>query len=295
MSRSQTFLRHAPRFTPVFRASDLGTFCNSPKEKTELKFVLKYFPFYIYKPKKFTSGLNEYEHETFTDILKPEHKDLIKKEWETHFSSKTLSFDDNQIAEKVNTNIQSSFGVKDEASANILDLNEDSESNMTDDGLFKLEKYKSVAKSFISMERGNQLEKNIIDTINVNENMNFVQDKELKFFDFGFFKICGIIDGIDVEKQTLIEVKTRNIISTNNTISLKERIQCLCYMKLTNCHKCLLVESGPDGSQNIIKIAYDDIEFEDRVLNKLRDFVIKYREMDANEFKKSVDKYKFVN
>ena len=40
-------------------------------------------------------------------------------------------------------------------------------------------------------------------------------------------------------------------------------------MKLFDCNKCLLVESGPDGQQKIEEIEWDEEKFNRVVLNKL--------------------------
>jgi len=159
---------------------------------------------------------------------------------------------------------------------------------------YELEKYKSAVKLNIRLERGNQLESHVIEKINKEENMNFVQDKTLRTMNFGFYTLCGIVDGIDEAKRTLIEVKTRNSVDVNKrTINLKDRLQCLAYLKLTNCERCLLVESGPKGQQNKHFIEWNENEFEDRIASRLREFVIKYRNMKESEFRIKVRKYKF--
>ena len=148
-------------------------------------------------------------------------------------------------------------------------------------------------KVIISTQRGNQLEPNIIEKINKEESMNFVQEKSLKTIDFKYFSICGRIDGIDAEKKTLIEVKTRKSIEVHKrTINLKDKLQCLAYLKLTGCERCLFVESGPKGQQNKFCIDWDEREFEDRIIKPLRSFVIKYRNMKEREFRIRLKKYK---
>ena len=157
-----------------------------------------------------------------------------------------------------------------------------------------MEQYKASAKSYVHMQRGIHLEKRIIERLNSAENMNFVARDKLwiKAYDNALFKICGIVDGIDAQKQTIIEVKTKSRLSASlSGVSLKERVQCMCYMSLTGCDKCILVESGPCGEQNVFHIVMDVNEFECIVLDKLRRFVNKYRNMDEDEFKRLVLKY----
>ena len=68
-----------------------------------------------------------------------------------------------------------------------------------------------MAYQFISKERGIQLEKRVIENINQEKKMNFCQKKSLLKKNFNFFRLCGIIDGIDFEKRVLLTVlKTRN-------------------------------------------------------------------------------------
>ena len=159
---------------------------------------------------------------------------------------------------------------------------------------YELKKYESLVKMSISLERGNQLEPHVIEKINKEESVNFVQDKTLKSMDFGFYRLCGIVDGIDESKRMIIEVKTRNLVDvTKRTINLRDRLQCMAYLKLTGCERCLLVESGPNGQQNKFVIEWNEEEYENRIASRLRQFVIKFRNMRESEFRMKVRKYKF--
>lgn len=295
----------ATNFKPTFRACDLALFCMAPSEKTEIEFVLKYFPFSKFKPRVKKTLKNHLEE------IRPKDKEIIVKEW-THQAQKgNVKFDDEKVINKVSECINKNYEIffdedSDETKfiryANLDLLTTSKENVQTDFNMheqlykdklnYELEMYKSTVKKTVHLERGILFEKNIIDMINKKENADFIQDKALKSTDFGLFKICGILDGVDWKKRTIIEVKTRNFIfKDKKTISLREKLQCLCYMKLNECDKCILVESDSNGEHNMIKIDWDEQEFEERVLSKLRDFVIKYRTIEEEEFKSKVCKY----
>ena len=108
--------KFAANFTPIFRACDLGIFCTYPNEKAELLFLFKYKPFSKYRP-----VANIHTNQNIVaqicdstvltpapraEDLSPTHKEFIKKEWQTHFSSGALTFDDDLVIRKVNKSIQ---------------------------------------------------------------------------------------------------------------------------------------------------------------------------------------------
>ena len=264
--------------------------------------------------------------------LKEKDKETIKQEWKEQFaqSKGSVEFNDNLVIQKVNEAITKKFLAELDDESNetrmirCMDFNslikvsekeangsiqlkpvENGHNSMIID--YDIEKqaekrkiteslgpYISIVMKNVHMERGNQLEPVIIEHLNKTEKFKFVQDKELKKADFDLFNICGVVDGIDYERSILVEVKTRKLIDkTKKSICKRERIQCLCYMRLTNCKTCLLVESGPSGEQNIFKIAWDEDEFTTEVLDKLSDFVMKYREMSEQEFSLIAKKYKY--
>jgi hypothetical protein len=317
-------------FTPTFRASDLGIFCQNPSEKNELQFVLKYDPFFKYKSKvnltKSKIKLND------TEVIVPKieeisdaHKNEIKKELEANFLSNELKFNDKTIASKFNETLRKLLADEEFNYAHQLEIisdertqqkrlsitDKDELEEFEDDQLlinslrkyeleqefkkFMFKQYKSLAYQFISKERGTQLEKRVIENINQKESMNFVQKKSLLKKNFNSFRICGIVDGMDCDKRILIEVKTRNRLRrTVENLSPLEMIQCMCYMNLTGCKKCYLVESDPSGEQNVFQLEYDDVEFEEKVLSPLRKFANKYREMTELEFRRLIGKYPFL-
>jgi hypothetical protein len=304
----------ASKFKPKFRACDLALFCMNNSETQELKFLLKYWPFRRYMPKKSS------ELFTVTELKEKDHE-MIKKEWQNQIKINTdLKFDDKIVLDKVNQSLKRDFDAqlldKDEDSnetefirhcdlskleskeAKFLKFDYDLESikKVKEQKLEKFKAYKSLAKTTIHCERGIQLEQAIIVKINAELGFNFVQDKELKIRDYENFFICGLVDGIDRERNSIIEVKTRFFIDKNkkpSMIQLREKLQCLSYMSLTESKLCFLVESDSRGEQNVIKIEWDEDEFEAECLNKLREFVEKYKTISEIDFCRIISKYKY--
>ena len=316
----------AKKFTPTFRASDLGTLCSEPGEKFELEFVLKYFPFAKHKSSVQLSKTKIVINATEVIVPKIEaisttHQTMIKKELQLSLEPDNgVKFNDRKIAEKLSDtlsklerktqaeSVTSEIVVLKEANKKRIDwhnLTECEENELLIGALdkyeierefkrFKHATYIKLTAGFISKERGIQLEARIITRINAAENMNFVQEKGQKMKIFDSFMICGIVDGIDKARRTLIEVKTKNrLTQSERNISFREKMQCMTYMSLTGCDKCYLVESGPNGEQRVFVLSYDAGEFEKRVLAKLRHFVYKYRHISECDFKKLLDKYPF--
>ena len=160
--------KFASNFMPVFKASDLARFCNliTRKEKTELDFVLKYAPF-----SKFKSKLINSKRKTFPFVTPlSDEKKKIKKEWEKEFADPTnIKFNDKKVLEKLVAEQEISSGESD------TNMNE----QMVVDYIkekFQKNSYENTLMLEIRTERGRQLERNIIDKINLQENMNFVLD-----------------------------------------------------------------------------------------------------------------------
>ena len=107
-----------------------------------------------------------------------------------------------------------------------------------------------------------------------------------------FYSIKARIDGIDTNSGTIIEIKTKsNIDHSCTTMELRDRIQCLVYMKISGFNKCLLVESDSNGKMKMFKIDFDEIEFINRIDNGLVNFVNKYRNLSEHDFYKLICKY----
>ena len=108
----------------------------------------------------------------------------------------------------------------------------------------------------------------------------------------GLYAIKGRIDGIDLNSRTIIEIKTKSKVDhLSATMELRERIQCLAYMKLSGMIRALFVETDPNGIMKIIKIDYEETEFLDRIDKGLSHFSNKYRNLNENEFTKLIHKY----
>ena len=153
--------------------------------------------------------------------------------------------------------------------------------------------YNKAVKSFIYTERGHQLESLVRQQVNKQCNMRFSKDT-LKRASFDLFDICGISDGFDFKAEKIIEIKTRsslNRLTNENSISPTEAMQCMCYMKLNDCKKCLFVEHGPNGEQRMQELVFDEDEFEQLIVKRLRAFVLKYKSMSKQEFLCLIAKY----
>jgi hypothetical protein len=119
--------------------------------------------------------------------------------------------------------------------------------------------------------RGKLLEPTIMEGINKEYNMNFVKTEQTESKDFEKFYINGIVDGLDRNSETIIEIKTRKEYKG----LVKDRNQTLVYLKLFKCKECWYVENIPSGEQRITKIQWDDKteeEFEKNIVSKLEEF-----------------------
>lgn len=96
MSKVKQF---AHNFTPTFQASQLISMCNFPNEKTEIAFVLRYWPFSKYKKPK------ESHEKSKTNELRSQDKEMIKSELQSQFASGSINFDDDGLMDKINVNL----------------------------------------------------------------------------------------------------------------------------------------------------------------------------------------------
>ena len=137
---------------------------------------------------------------------------------------------------------------------------------------------------YIATTRGKKLEPLILNKINMDTNKQFVANKQTKYCSFGSFKISGIIDGIDETNGTLLEIKTRKKLDSDvNTITYREKIQALSYIKIFNCKSCLFVECGPDGVFKVQHVEWDELEFQ-KCVKKLRAFTHFARNLTRRDF-----------
>ena len=96
----------------------------------------------------------------------------------------------------------------------------------------------------------------------------------------------GKIDGINVEAKCIVEIKTRNksLDMRKESITQKEKLQALTYMKLFDCEECWIVEADKDAKQKINKITWSMVEFEQKILKKLNGFCEYARALNEQEF-----------
>lgn len=142
--------------------------------------------------------------------------------------------------------------------------------------------------SYITTNRGKILENFILEKINKEHKKKFVKNNKIEYYDLGAFKICGIIDGIDRNAAQILEIKTRKTLDMEkDSISHRERVQALCYMKMFECRDCLFVESGPEGVQKTTILDWDEKEF-NCVVDKLTKFTEDAKSLTRKDFESMV-------
>jgi len=287
----------APDLKPTFRPCDLAVFCNNPTPKAKINFFKNCKAFDDYFPEILPKSVQQ---ESFH--LTNENKANMKIELDKCFANNSLSFNDEAI---INIGLESvkpmmSKHLKTEESESI----EDQVDNYTcesDEAFFKKDVQSDdeeririktkEARFYTSTQRGKRIENPVILKVNQDHGFNFQQNKKYMDKDFGSFRIRGKTDGIDPEKRTLIEVKSRNKFDASKcTITEKKKIQPLVYMNLYDCDRCLFVVSGPDGKQKIEEIEWDEEKFNRVVISKLEKFTNYARSLTKEDFKDLIEK-----
>lgn len=256
-------------FKPTFTASEISKFCspNIP-ERVVFNLLVKNQPFIQYKQTIQRSLI------PLKSSSEPSVKiNKIKEEWENNFQNGNLNFNDIQVFNKVlkihytqNNTTQNEIDNKD------LDPKEIN---------FLMRK--------IRFERGKQMQQLILEKINKEEKTNFITCNKNNVIELENYFLSGRPDGIDKESNSVIEIKTKS--NSCKNISLNDRIQCMAYLKLTNCDKCYLVMSDPESFHSIFKFRFDPNEFETEISKKINYFVNKYRNLSKNEFFKMIKKF----
>ncbi|CAF0861498.1 unnamed protein product [Brachionus calyciflorus] len=290
----------APNFIPTFSASKLGDLCGSIRESTKFRFLKEFKPFSQYIPKT--------SNKTSKSSLTKQEKNEIQNSLEEALDYENLKFDDKKVIDSYRKAFKGEtdlcFMVQ-----NLLLTDDESESE--DESYFTAEsdeekfvkinnqqKEKKIqhktanASRYVTNMRGRKMEKFILERINREKNLNFLQNKSRKILEFGIFKIVGIIDGICLEEKTILEIKTRNKFdASKETINTKEKRQALVYMHMYDCDKCLFVENGPNGERKETIIEYDEKIFKNDVIKKLEEFCIFARNLTYEELNDLINKY----
>ena len=212
---------------------------------------------------------------------------------------KTLQITDSELV-KVSVDYERVNQIKTNDSLTQANNADEQELLIDDDELAAvLIKYENESKerektlSEIRQTRGVLLEPNIIKKINQDLGTNFIKNSIKSYYRADKFIICGEVDGIDTGTNTILEIKTKKYINfSNSVIELRERLQCLSYMKILKCSKCLLVHSGPNGIYRKFWINFDENEFNQRIESRLDAISTKYRNISKDDFEKLVKKYK---
>ena len=256
-------------FKPTFTASEISKFCspNLP-EKTIFNLLIKNQPFIQYK-----QNLFKLEAPVKSISVPVVDKAQIKEVWENNFQNGNLNFNDTKVFNKV---LQVYYTEKKPT------LNETDTKDLDPKKL-------SFLMRNIRFERGKQMQQLILEKINKEEKTNFVVCNKNNIIELENYFLSGRPDGIDKESNSVIEIKTRSI--SIKTIALNDRIQCMAYLKLTNCDKCYLVMSDPASFHSIFKFRFDPSEFETEISQKINHFVHKCRNLSKSEFVKMARKY----
>ena len=292
-------------FKPIFSASKLSGFCTKSNEwnKNKVKFIMKFSPFLEIKRELEMLAMNQmYKNSKplISESMKYEIKLAIVDKY-----NESASFDDANVASIITRPSSSSQvnSVTSDIDENrhekyyMIDENKD-ESETRSDFINYIrnneepELTKAISKS-ISTQRGLHLEIEMIKKINEEKNANFVQNKVKKLIDLEDFVLSGIVDAFDEQNQIILEVKTRNKLI--GKVVIKEKRQALVYMKIWQCEKCLLLERGPNpNEENLFEIEWNETEFENDVVNKLKEFCQNVRSLTETQFRQLYAKY-FIN
>ena len=296
----------AKDFKPIFRARDVGKFCGKPWEKTIIEFVSKFSPFDQWTPPVPKAGQGNAKTRTSLD---PSLKKYVSDKLNSSLTKENLSFNDEELVSSAINKKTTSDDDLDDATKGLSAVSlidrvkvdevplrrqaDRDEDNLDQEATeLKNQMLETNLKRYVACERGKKAEKFIMDIVNEKEGTKFTKTKKTLIKDFEFFKIRGIIDGIDEEKHYLLEVKTRNKFSkAGDTITRLERIQVLCYMALTDSKRCIFIEKGPKADDmKTTYIDFDPQELEREILSKLRAFVETNRKLTKDEFLKKVER-----
>lgn len=286
-------------FKPLFKSFDLHRFCGQTEnELEEVRFCLQYLPFKRFAPIK--KSLEKEIEEKF----KAKMEEKVKRVYRKEFAYGTTRFNDKQVFYKLKLEIEvEEEGKRKREKAEELNASEEKlkkdpsieikeNTEKIADEILKKKVEKETLHKMVKMERGCQLEGNIIASINQEWEMEFEKDEKTYYSYFKAFSLCGRVDAIDRSAQTVLEIKTKgNIDFKNRAMEIGERLQCLSYMHLTKMPKCILLHSGSDGNYITFPIEFDQKEFFERIETKLNAIAVKYQNISKDEFVRLVKKY----
>ena len=265
------------KFCPTFCASKLALFCKSTiTPLAKVNFLASYQPF---KDLYEACDLNS-KRKTPNTIYKRsdiETRALIVNDLEEAASqacanNEPLVFDDEKT---IRNSLEKAY-----SNANALYSDDTDNTDLEENAC----REKQRLKFFTSTHRGRIYEKAIINKLNQEGNFEFLSNKEdlrLVCID-GLFNICGIADGVDVDKNTVIEVKTRRC---GSGITLTDEIQALCYLKLYECDTCMLVISDSNGRRvNSRNVLWSENDFNVKIKSKLTEFTNYARNLTKGDF-----------
>lgn len=101
-------------FKPTFQASSLASLCNFPREKTEIAYVLKFWPFSKYKTSHKKEECKRISGETKKFEIRDQDKKIIQNELQSQFASGSINFDDKSLLNKISAILEKPTGFQPE-------------------------------------------------------------------------------------------------------------------------------------------------------------------------------------
>jgi hypothetical protein len=246
---------------PSFQASDLGNICDPNLFTNEPKLfsLLKWHNLSNTSDFKFPRKQNKLASSLAKQAkFSPIDQAALAKFINQTVDKQKLTFND---ADAIRLYMKDSLGGLDSDDFDVAD---------PDQVVRKFKERSKSAYAYLTRYRGRLLEKPILSYIKSRSANNLFNFKKHGFVpDYNhndLFTVKGRVDGMDLERRMLVEIKTRWNFSLNkNTVSLADHVQVLVYMKLFDCSSCLFVECGPNGRQGLKEtmIKYDAEQFEE--------------------------------
>ena len=225
---------------------------------------------------------------------KYDKNDYLKFKNKTNFIKETDNDVINNISSKNNINIKEELN-KCSNSNNINDFQNNKKELLNKIELLPENEKKEITKSINNVTNTNFGTNNENDIFKIYENMSglqFIKDNIYrKYRIIDTIDICvfigGKIDGINKEKDTIIEIKNR-VNKLFYSLREYEKVQIMCYMHIFNIKKSHLVEAFKkkfNAEINIIEVKYDE-SYMNNIICKIYNFCLFFKNfMTDNELK----------
>jgi hypothetical protein len=230
---------------------------------------------------------------SFTKVKTPISEadyNVLKKLVYQSIDLEQLTFNDSQVIRAFNQHLskKSKLGVLQPGADEAIEPEQE---------MHQFKEFYPRAYSFLAKLRGGKLEKSVFDYIKLNYS-SLVPNLEKpgvtnSYIHNGVFDIRGRVDGIDLSRRTLVEIKTRNKFSFSlNTMLDSDQVQVQVYMKMFGCTSCLFVECGPSGRRSLKEtlVKYDEEQF-----NEYMSRVQRFCEFGARSLDDELARFKHQN